>query len=153
MLFNRCLVYLKYSCSKKRAKNVQKRAKTCKNVHLKYSFYQKRASQVLIYQKTCKNVYLKRKISKNVLLKYFWTQFKIVHCQGPCSLRPCISRPYCIANSNKSELWNRLSYRGLSYFFEVGNRTYAYEILLLFMVSIPKEVLHVHYMSFLCKLY
>ena len=76
-------------------KNVQKRAKTCKNVHLKYSFYQKRASQVLIYQKTCKNVYLKRKISKNELLKYFWTQFKIVHCQGPCSLRPCISRPYC----------------------------------------------------------
>ena len=97
MLFNRCLVYLKYSCSKKRAKNVQKRAKTCKNVHLKYSFYQKRASQVLIYQKTCKNVYLKRKISKNVLLKYFWTQFKIVHCQGPCSLRLCISRPYCIS--------------------------------------------------------
>ena len=96
MLFNRCLVYLKYSCSKKRAKNVQKRAKTCKNVHLKYSFYQKRASQVLIYQKTCKNVYLKRKISKNVLLKYFWTQFKNVHLRGPCSLRPCISRPYCM---------------------------------------------------------
>ena len=122
MLFNRCLVYLKYSCSKKRAKNVQKRAKTCKNVHLKYSFYQKRASQVLIYQKTCKNVYLKRKISKNVLLKYFWTQFKIVHCQGPCSLRPCISRPYCtvlgilifetdVIKAEKFAIWPWLSYQ------------------------------------------
>ena len=28
-------------------------------------------------------------------LKNFWTQFKIMHCQGPCSLRPCVSRPYC----------------------------------------------------------
>ena len=43
-----------------------------------------------------KFVYLKKKVSKNVLLKFFWTQFKIVHCRGPCSLRPCISRPYCI---------------------------------------------------------
>jgi hypothetical protein len=41
-----------------------------------------RASQVTIYQ-------------KNVHLKNFWTQFKNLHCQGPCSLRPCISRPYC----------------------------------------------------------
>ena len=100
MLFNRCIVYLKYSCTKKRAKNVQKRVKTCKNMQKRASqvlIHQKRASQVLIYQKTCKNVYLKRKISKNVLLKYFWTQFKIVHCQGPCSLRLCISRPYCIS--------------------------------------------------------
>ena len=37
----------------------------------------------------------KEKMSKNVHLKFFWTQFKIVHCRGPCSLRPCISRPYC----------------------------------------------------------
>ena len=66
-------------------KNVQKRAKTCisstylsKNVHLKVSFTKKRA-------KTCKNVYL----------KCFWTLFKNVHCQGPCILRPFISRPYC----------------------------------------------------------
>ena len=28
-------------------------------------------------------------------LKFFWTQFKNVHLRGPCSLRPCISRPYC----------------------------------------------------------
>ena len=28
-------------------------------------------------------------------LKCFWTLFKNVHCQGPCILRPCISRPYC----------------------------------------------------------
>ena len=38
------IYYLPYSGTKKRAKNVQKRAKTCKNM-------QKRASQVLIYQK------------------------------------------------------------------------------------------------------
>ena len=25
----------------------------------------------------------------------FWTLFKNVHCQVPCSLRPCISRPCC----------------------------------------------------------
>ena len=35
-------------------------------------------------------------LHKFVQLKYFWTQFKNVHLQGPCSLRPCISRPYCI---------------------------------------------------------
>ena len=85
MLFNRCIVYLKYSCTKKRAKNVQKRVKTCKNVHLKYSFI----------KKTCKNVQNRAKLCKNVHLKYFWTQFKNVHLRGPCSLRPCISRPYC----------------------------------------------------------
>ena len=46
VLFSRCIVYLKYSCTKKSAKNVQKLVKTCKNVHLKYSFI----------KKTCKNV-------------------------------------------------------------------------------------------------
>ena len=30
-----------------------------------------------------------------VLLYSFWTLFENVHCQGLCSLRPCISRPYC----------------------------------------------------------
>ena len=35
------------------------------------------------------------KTCKNMHLKYFWTQFKNVHLRGPCSLRPCISRPYC----------------------------------------------------------
>ena len=34
-------------------------------------------------------------LHKFVQLKYFWTLFKNVHLQGPCSLRPCISRPYC----------------------------------------------------------
>ena len=29
-----------------------------------------------------------------------------------------------ISKSNKSELWNHLSYRGLSYFFEVGSQTF-----------------------------
>ena len=28
---------------------------------------------------------------------FFWTLFKNVHCQGPCSLRLCILRPYCIS--------------------------------------------------------
>ena len=27
---------------------------------------------------------------------FFWTQFKNLHLWGPCSLRPRISRPYCI---------------------------------------------------------
>ena len=35
-------------------------------------------------------------LHKFVHLKFFWTQFENVHLQGPCSLRPCISRPYCI---------------------------------------------------------
>ena len=43
-----------------------------------------------------KIVLLKVLLHKFVQLKYFWTQFKNVHLQGPCSLRPCISRPYCI---------------------------------------------------------
>ena len=49
-------MYLKYSCSKKRAKNVQKRAKTCiSSTHLS----KKRAKMCKIVQKrakTCKNV-------------------------------------------------------------------------------------------------
>ena len=58
-----------------RAKNVHLKYLCIKNVHLKYSFL----------KKTCKNVHH----------KYFWTQFKNVHLQGQCSLRPCCSRPYC----------------------------------------------------------
>ena len=46
----------------------------------------------------------KEKMSKNVHLKFFWTQFKIVHCRGPCSLRPCISRPCCINQNQVSTL-------------------------------------------------
>ena len=34
-------------------------------------------------------------LHKFVHLKFFWTQFKNVHLRGPCSLRSCISRPYC----------------------------------------------------------
>ena len=49
-----------------------------------------------IVQNHAKIVLLKWKWSKNVHLKVFWTLFKNVHCRGPCSLRPCISRPYCI---------------------------------------------------------
>ena len=88
---------------------MQKRAKTCKNVHLKYLLTKKRASQVLTDQKTCisrshlpknvqkcaKNVQKRAKTCKNVHLKCFWTLFKNEHCQGPCILRLCISRPYC----------------------------------------------------------
>ena len=80
-------MYLKYSGTKKRAKNVQKRVKTCKNM-------QKRASQVLIYQK---NMQKRAMMCKNVHLKYFWTQFKNVHLRGSCILRLCILRPYCIS--------------------------------------------------------
>ena len=31
-----------------------------------------------------------------------------------------------IKKTNKSELWNRLSYRGLPYFFEVGSQTFKW---------------------------
>ena len=44
-------------------------------------------------KKSCCSRFL---LHKFVQLKYFWTQFKNVHLQGPCSLRSCISRPYCI---------------------------------------------------------
>ena len=37
-----------------------------------------------------KTVLLKVLLNKYVQLKYFWSQFKNVHLQGPCSLRPCI---------------------------------------------------------------
>ena len=37
------------------------------------------------------------KTFKNMHLEYFWTQFKNVHLQGPCSLRLCCSRTYCIS--------------------------------------------------------
>ena len=98
-------MYLKYIQCAKMCKNVEKRGKTCKNVYLKYLITKKRASQGLIFekacknvQKTCKNVQKRSKTFKNVYLKCFWTLFKTVHCQGPCILRPCISRPYCTIN-------------------------------------------------------
>ena len=47
----------------------------------------------MLLKKTCIS---SNNLSKNVHLKVFWTLFKNVHCRGPCSLRPCISRPYCI---------------------------------------------------------
>ena len=48
-------------------------------------------------------------LHKFVHLKIFWTQFKIVHLRGLCSLRPCISRPYCTCRwlcfRSKSKKW------------------------------------------------
>ena len=43
-------------------------------------------------------------------LKYFWTQFKNVHLQGPCSLRPCISRPYCSLSTRVRKLFKGGNY-------------------------------------------
>ena len=40
-------------------------------------------------------------LHKFIQLKYFWTQFKNVHLQGPCSLRLCISKPYCMPKLDK----------------------------------------------------
>ena len=45
-----------------------------------------------------KTVLLKALLHKFLHLKLFLTQFKNVHLRGPYSLRPCISRPYCILN-------------------------------------------------------
>ena len=47
-------------------------------------------------------------LHKFVHLKIFWTQFKNVHLRGPCSSRPCISRPYCNIKSKiyNSKAWN-----------------------------------------------
>ena len=45
---------------------------------------------------------------KFVHLKFFWTQFKNVHLRGSCSLRPCISRPYCNwLNKISKSGWNK----------------------------------------------
>ena len=63
--------------------------------------------------KMIKNVLLKVLLHKFVQLKYFWTQFKNVHLQGPCSLRPCISRPYCISFVDVNE--KRTFRKGLKY--------------------------------------
>ena len=63
VLFNRCIVYLKYSCTKKRGKNVQKHVKTCKNVHLNYSLIKNVHLKYSFIKKTCKNV---QKRAKNV---------------------------------------------------------------------------------------
>ena len=72
-------MYLKY---KKWATKI----KACKNVHLKYLFIKKRVSQEHSF---FKNV-------QKCALQNFWTLFKNEHLRGPCSLRPCSSRPYCI---------------------------------------------------------
>ena len=47
-----------------------------------------------------------------------------------CPIRLCVheySKIWNIAKSNKSELWNRLSYRGLPYLFEVRSQTFRYD--------------------------
>ena len=43
-------------------------------------------------KKTCCSRFL---LHRFVQLKFLWTQFKTMLLQGLCSLRPCISRPYC----------------------------------------------------------
>ena len=47
-------------------------------------------------------------LHKFVHLKFFWTQFKNVHLRGPCSSRPCISRPYCKCFSYHFRYWASL---------------------------------------------
>ena len=44
-------------------------------------------------------------LHKFVHLKFFWTQFKNVHLGGPCSSRPCISRPYCTLHCWAPSRW------------------------------------------------
>ena len=67
-------------------------------------------------------------LHKFVHLKYLWTQFKNVHLQGPCSLRPCISRPYCsfiwgivlqqiMLRSNWHNNWTLVTFEKFVYFF------------------------------------
>ena len=49
-----------------------------------------------------------------------------------------------IKRTNKSELWNRLSYRGLPYFFEVGSQTYILHIIFfLSYLEVPQFVLQI----------
>ena len=60
-------------------------------------------------------------LHKFVHLKVFWTQFKNVNLRGLCSLRPCISRPYCISKnlqkySKKTQAITRLSARKIKAF-------------------------------------
>ena len=59
-----------YLIREKMQKTCKKRAKTCKKRAAKVNLIKKRASQV------------------------FLDPIQNVHCQGPCSLRPCISKPY-----------------------------------------------------------
>ena len=108
-------MYLKYIQCAKMCKNVQKRAKTCKNVHLKYSFIKKTCKNMQNCAKLCKNVQKRAKTCKNVHLKYFWTQFKNVHLRGPCSLRPCISRPYCISQDQSGKVYSNRILKGIYY--------------------------------------
>ena len=61
--------------------------------------------------RSSKNVLLRFSIDKYVYLKCFWTQLESVHQQGPCSLRSCSLRSYCITfwfclwNSALISLW------------------------------------------------
>ena len=45
------------------------------------------------------------------------------YCLKPCNLST-VKYEICIAKSNKSELWNHLSYRGVPYRFEVRSQTF-----------------------------
>ena len=58
-------------------------------------------------------------------LKFFWTLVKNVHCQGPCSLRPCISRPYCSTKQSKSAKIGQIGYFSLFFLAEL-QKVYPY---------------------------
>ena len=45
-------------------------------------------------------------LHKFVQLKYFWTQFKNVNLQGPCSLMPCICHLIYLFIFSKMRRWN-----------------------------------------------
>ena len=65
---------------------------------------------------------LRFSLHKFVHLKLFGNLLKNVHCQGPCSLRPCISRPYCnfkksiIYETNLDYLMFRIFKAGVPFF-------------------------------------
>ena len=49
-------------------------------------------------------------LHKFVQLKFFLDPIQNMHLQGPCSLRPCISRPYCTARDFMVPIENNVSH-------------------------------------------
>ena len=67
-------------------------------MHLKEQLIKKRASQIFFETKSkirASQITIHQKRASQIFLD----PIQNVHCQGPCSLRPCISRPYCILSN------------------------------------------------------
>ena len=106
--------------------------------YLKCLYYEKHFAQnpyfqfpILLKKKTLGHlvlgpIFVKKNENCHQLPKFYFFSFVIVKCaiMQPLNLQPSKHFRGRVEKTNKSELWNPLTYRVLIYIFEVGMKTF-----------------------------